>query len=346
MRVLYLGPLWYPISKDAPGGIETLLPPLIAALSELGCTITLIASADSRVKAELVPSVSVNLWDQMAAGTAMEYAYYEQHQLRIALERAGEHDIVHSHMGPAGYILSGVPRLQSPVLHTIHSPVYRDLEWFVAQHSEMWFSTVSELQARKLWRQRASHCHVIPNGVDVRAFTFQPRSDGGLAFVGRMEEVKGPDLAIQAARRLGRPLVLAGPIIDREFFDSVIKPSLDHQIQYVGVVNHDQKNQLFGQAACVILPFRGEEPFGLVAVEAMACGTPVVALANGSMPEIVESGITGYLTRDADALATSVTRAMTLDRAAIRARVEARFDMSVVAGKYYRLYTQMIGDQQ
>ena len=104
-------------------------------------------------------------------------------------------------------------------------------------------------------------------------------------FLGRMEEKKGPDLAVQVARALDRPLILAGPMVDEGFFDRAIRPFLNGQIRYVGVVNHRQKTELFGQAACVLMPSRWEEPFGLVAIEAMACGTPVVAPASVALPD-------------------------------------------------------------
>ncbi len=341
MKILHLAPLWFPVSQDSLGGIETFLTGLIAALEKLGCRNTLIASGDSRTTAELVPVVPQNLYDQMRSGTAAEYEYYEQHQLLLALERAAEFDVVHSHAGWSAYVLSGTPGLWARVLHTQHNPVYRDQEWFVRQHPEMWISTVSEFQARRLWRQGAARCYAIHNGIDMASLTFQPRGGEGLLFIGRLEEGKGPDLAVQVARTLGRPLILAGPMVDEEFFDRTVRPFLDGQIRYVGMVDHHRKTELFGQAACVLMPSRWEEPFGLVAVEAMACGTPVVALANGALPEIVEPGLTGYLGRDEEALAILVTHALRLDRSAIRARAAARFDMPVVAERYHNLYTQI-----
>src|SRR5262249_495746 len=159
------------------------------------------------------------------------------------------------------------------------------------------------------------------NGINVQAFTFEAHSGDGLAFLGRMEDEKGPDLAIRVARILGRPLTLAGPIIDEDFFISAVKPQLDHEIQYVGVVDHRQKTELLGKAGCVLMPSSVNEGCPIVSFEAMACGSPVVALANGALPEIVEPDLTGYVTADEEALATLVTRALALDRAAIRSRV-------------------------
>lgn len=338
MRILHLAPLWFPVSRDAPGGIETYLPGLLSALGKLGCQCTLLASGDSSVEAELAPVIPRNLCAEMEAGTAAEYAYFEQHQLLLALELATEFDVVHSHIGGSAYVLSGVPGLGARVLHTQHNPVYPDQEWFVSRHPDLWFSTVSEFQARKICRLGASRCQVIPNGLDVTAFTYQPRGGDGLFFLGRMEEEKGPDIALRLARTLGRPLVLAGPIVDEAFFDRAIKPYLDDRIRYVGVVDHRRKNELFGQAGCVVMPSRVEEGFGMVSIEAMACGTPVVALGNGALPEIVEPGVTGYLASTEEGLAVASRQAFALDRAAIRDRVGARFDLPRIAERYCRLY--------
>jgi glycosyltransferase involved in cell wall biosynthesis len=341
VKILHLAPLWFPVSQDSHGGIETFLSGLIASLEKLGCRNTLISTGDSSTVAELVPVVPQNLYEQMQAGTAAEYAYYEQHQLLLALELAEDFDVVHSHLGWSAYVLSGVPGLRARVLHTQHNPMYQDQEWFVHRHPDMWISTVSKCLARKFWQQGATRCHVIHNGVDMATLPFQPHSGEGLLFLGRIEGKKGPDLAVQAARTLGRPLMLAGPIVDEKFFDRAIRPFLNGQIRYVGVVNHRQKTELFGRAACVLMPSRWEEPFGLVAIEAMACGTPVVALARGALPELVEPGLTGYLSSNEETLADYVARAAQLDRAAIRVRAAAQFDMSVVAELYSQLYTQV-----
>src|SRR5918997_1363201 len=298
MKILHLAPLWFPVSQDSHGGIETFLSGLIASLEKLGCRNTLIASGDSHTVAELVSVVPLNLYAQMQVGTAAEYAYYEQHQLLLALELAADYDVVHSHLGWGAYVLSGVPGLQARVLHTQHNPVYQDQEWFIHRHPDLWISTVSKCLARKFWQQGATRCHVVQNGIKMATLTFQPHSGEGLLFLGRIEEKKGPDLAVQVARALGRPLILAGPVVDEEFFDRAIRPFLNGQIRYVGVVNHRQKTELFGQAACVLMPSRWEEPFGLVSIEAMACGTPVVALGNGALPEVVEPGRTGYVAED------------------------------------------------
>lgn len=342
MRVLHLAPLWFPVSPDAPGGIETFLSALISGLEKLGCHSTLLASGDSRAQAELWPVVPQHLCAAMEAQTAWEYPYFEQHQLLLALERAGEFDVVHSHIGISGYALSGVPGVRERIIHTQHNPVTPDLEWLAHRHRDVWFTTVSEFQARPLRAHGVARCDVVYNGIAMSEFTPTVQGGEGLCFVGRIEWEKGPDLAVQVARALGLPLTLAGPITDQAFFDRAIAPFLDAQIRYVGTVDHRGKNELLGAAGCAILPSRWHEPFGLVAIEAMACGTPVVALANGALPEIIEPGRTGFLARDEAELSALAKQALALDRSVVRSRVAARFDIQASADQFRRIYEQVV----
>jgi glycosyltransferase involved in cell wall biosynthesis len=343
MKILHLCPLWFPVAKNSKGGIETLLPGLLAALEAQGVENTIIASGDSDTVARLIPAVDVNIWDQMEAGAAWEYDGYIQHAVLMALEMAEGFDVVHSHVGWPAYVLSSVPGIGEKILHTQHNPVTRDLQWFVLRHPDMWFSAVSESQARGLRQQGAARCTVIPSGIDVTSFTFQPHRGDGLLFLGRIEEEKGPDIAIRVARELDRPLTLAGPAVDGEYFTEVIEPLLDDQIRYLGVVDHAHKNELLGRAACVLMPTIVEEGFGMVALEAGSCGTPVVALASGALPEVVEQGITGYLGDSQAELAGLASRAEELDRSRIRRRVAERFGLAAVAERYCGLYDAIAG---
>src|SRR5262249_9751045 len=303
-------------------------------LEKMGTQNTIIASGDSRTDANLVSAVPVNIFAEMESRTVWEYAGYEQHELLLALDMSPEFDVVHSHVGWGAYLLSGIPGVRERILHTQHNPVTRDLEWFVRRHPDIRFSTVSEFQARKLRQQGVKRCQVIQNGIDVGAFTFRKRGGEGLLFIGRLENDKGPHLAIRVAQNVGWTLVLAGPVVDHEFFDNNIRPFLDDQIRYLGPVDHRQKNELLGQSGCVLMPSRCEEGFGLVSLEAMACGTPVVGLTSGALPEIIDPGLTGYVTGDEQSLADLVMKALKLDRNAIRANAAARFSLSVVARKY------------
>ena len=346
MKVLMLAPLWYPISRDAPGGIETFLYRLVGALQARGCQVTLLACGNSSTPAELLPVVERGLYEQMSEGTAGEYVYYEQHQLGIALSIAAGFEVVHSHIGPGAYILDQVPSINVPVLHTVHLPVYRDIEWYANMHPSTHLATVSEQQAAKLRQAGALHCAVVPNGIEPSDFTFNVHPTTGLVFLGRIEAAKGPDLAVAVARSLGLPLTLAGPIVDSIFFADHIEPFLGVDITYAGVVDHSTKNRLLGNAACAILPFRQAEAFGMVSIEAMACGTPVVALPNGALPEIVEPGVTGYLAPDERSLEALTLQAISLDRGAVRERAVNRFGIDRTADQYIALYRTLHAQHQ
>ena len=336
VRVLHVAPLWHPVAPDAPGGIATMLSGLVAAQQGLGCSVTVVASGDSCLPTglELLAAVPVNLIAQMEEGTASEYEYFEQESLALARDHAGDFDVVHSHVGASAFAMPGV-------LHTWHNEITPDLEWFVARQPDLRLTTVSEHQADKLRAAGARRCVAVPSGIDIEAFPLSTVSGPGLAYLGRMESDKGPDLAIAAARALGRPLVLAGPIVDHAFFAERVVPTLGTDVQYAGILGHDDKAALIGRSSCVLVPSRCDEGFGMVAVEAMACGTPAVGLANGALSEVIEDGVSGFTTAEPDELADLVLRAEKLDRAAVRARAAERFSIERTAARYVELYGEI-----
>lgn len=342
MRILHLAPLWWPVARDAPGGIETYLATLIGALNKLGCQSTLAATGDSDPGCELLPVTERALWSEMEDERAWEYDYYHQHQLAVVLERARDFDLVHSNLGGGAFAISSAPGLVEPVLHTQHNSVTPDMCWFVGRHPDTWLSTVSEPQARRLRASGARRCEVVPNGIRFDDFVFSANPGHGVLFIGRIEWEKGTDAAARAARAAGRPLTIAGPIVDGSWFQSAVEPHLGDGSEYVGVADHAQKVELYGAAGCLMMPSRWEEPFGLVAVESMACGTPVVALANGALPDIIENGVTGYVAASEEELPRLVRSALALDRERVRKRAIARFDVAAAAERYLDLYERII----
>jgi glycosyltransferase involved in cell wall biosynthesis len=227
------------------------------------------------------------------------------------------------------------------VLHTHHNPVTPDMEWFVARHPDMRLSAVSDYQARKLRRAGARRCDVVHNGLDFARFPLRTEGKQGLAFLGRLEPKKGTDIAIAVAEALQMPLTIAGPAVKHEFFDAEIRPRLSELIRYAGILGHDEKVRLLGGASCVLMPSRAEEGFALVGLEAMACGTPVVALANGALPEVIESGSTGFVTADERELPGLVDQALALDPARVRAQAEQAFGVAAAAAGYLELYREL-----
>jgi glycosyltransferase involved in cell wall biosynthesis len=194
--------------------------------------------------------------------------------------------------------------------------------------------------------ERAGRWYIVPNGVQLGTFQFRSRvpTDAPLVFLGRIERIKGPHLAIEVARRTGLPLVIAGNVADehRDFFESHIRPHLDDsQITYVGPVDDAQKNTLLGGAQALLMPVLWEEPFGIVMIEAMACGTPVIGMNRGAVAEVVEDGATGFVCEDLDALVRAVPRIDEIPRAACRDRVERLFSDRAVVDAYLRIYNEI-----
>jgi glycosyltransferase involved in cell wall biosynthesis len=341
MRVLHVAPLWFPVVRDSSGGVETMLAGLIDEQVREGSEVTLIASGDSRTAARLVPAIPVNAVDAMAAGTTAEYPFHEQQALTLMLEMKAEFDVIHSHLGMSAFALSAVPDLRSRLLHTHHNEITPDLLWFIGQHPDLWISAVSHTSADLIRKAGARNCVVVPNGIPTDDFPVTGRPGEGLAFLGRMEAAKGPDIAIRVARESDRSITLAGPIVDDEFFATRVQPLLGETVHYVGRLGHEAKCELLASSACTIVPSRCEEGFGMVAIESMACGTPVVSSGRGALAEVVEDGVTGY-SAEPEGMAERVSRAVGLDRLVVADHARERFGIARTARAYLALYERVV----
>jgi glycosyltransferase involved in cell wall biosynthesis len=312
------------------GGIERIVDMLARGLTARGHEVTVFAHADSVTAGQLVP------WPGKAsrskADTVKNAAVLARHVL------SGRFDLVHS-FSRVAYLLPILPlRIRRSVRlgHELSRGV-------------LWFSAISRQMTRGAgdigtWR-------LVYNGVPLSAYDFRPDpgADAPLVFLGRIEEIKGPHLAIEVARRSGQKLLIAGnvPAEHLRWFDAMIAPHLcDERISYVGPLDDVQKNALLGGAKALLMPIVWEEPFGIVMAEAMACGTPVLGLARGAVPEVVQDGVTGFLAEDVDGLVLAVHRLGEIDRAACRARAEQLFSDSAVVDGYLDVYGQMLGKRR
>ena len=331
---------YVPVPPVTYGGIERVIAALVDELTARGHQLTLLAHPESRTVAEQIPYGVPPHQGMRARAT-------ELCQAGFALwSRRRTFDIVHSF----GRLAALFPILFDRSLAKVQS-YQRQIPWDGVNRASrlagasLAFTACSDAMWQESPVAEHTHWQTVYNGVDLKLYsaTTGLASTAPLIFLGRIERIKGTHTAIEIARRANRPLVIAGNQVDsaegRTYFEREVAPRIDGvQVTYVGPVDDAAKNRLLGEAAALLMPIEWEEPFGIVMAEAMACGTPVVGFARGSVPEVVEEGITGAVVSDVDSAAEAVGRVAHLDRARVRARCAERFGYAVIADAYEQLY--------
>jgi glycosyltransferase involved in cell wall biosynthesis len=323
------------------GGIERIIDMLVCGLTERGHRVTLFAHADSHVPCKL-EAYSGQRSDSKSA--TLQNLWHVSSNLLKA-----NYDIVHS-FGRLAYLLPVLPAPIPKLMSYQRAITPRSVAWGERlARGTLHFSGCSRHLIQPF--NGKANWHVIYNGVSPRTYTFreQVAEDAPLIFLGRVEEIKGPHLAIEVARRSHRRLIIAGNIPPEakhlEFFEQQISPHLNiGQIEYIGPVNDQQKDELLGRAAAFLMPILWDEPFGIVMAEALACGTPIIALNRGSVPEIIEDRINGFVCDSVEQMVDAVKHIDEIERAACRAIAEARFSDSAITMAYETLYLQIIRD--
>ena len=340
MRIAQVAPLYEAVPPRLYGGTERIVAHLTDALVNLGHEVTLFASAEARTRAELVASRdqairldACHLKSDLAAHMAM---------LHDVHRRRHEFDIVHFHVDLIHFPFFADHAERT--VTTLHGRLdLKDLPEAYARWPAFPLVSISDDQRRPLpaanWRA------TIPHGLADELYRFTAEPQGGyLAFLGRISPEKRPDRAIEIARRSGRRLKIAAKVdqADRAYFHEQIEPLLDDPlVEYIGEIGDAEKPEFLGNAAALLFPIDWPEPFGLVMIEAMACGTPVLAYPGGSVPEIVEDGLTGFIVNNEAEAVDAVRRLPELSRPGIRARFEERFTARRMAMDYLSVYRRM-----
>lgn len=343
MRIAQIAPLWERVPPPAYGGTELVVSLLTEELVRRGHDVTLFASGDSITQAQLV---SVHSSALRLDSLVKEYGIYEMLQLTEVFERADEFDIIHSHVGCAALPYCNL--IKTPTVHTLHGIFTPDNEKMFMRAKQLPFVSISDTQREP--RLGLNCVATVYNGIDVDSYTFypEPHDPPYLAFLGRISPEKGTHHAIDIAKRSGLPLKIAGKVdvVDREYYETLIKPHIDGvQIQYLGEANHAQKNTLMGGAIATLFPITWREPFGLVMVESMASGTPVVAMRMGSTQEVIADGKTGFLCDSVEECVEAIARIEQIDRATCRAYVQTNFSVQHMVDGYEEVYRRLLSQR-
>jgi glycosyltransferase involved in cell wall biosynthesis len=344
MKIGQIPPLYESVPPKLYGGTERVVAHLCDALVELGHEVTLFAAADAHTKARLIA-----VRDQaIRLDTATLTSHLAAHlvMLHEVKRRAAHFDILHFHVDMMHFPM--FEPFAQKCITTLHGRLdIKDLPMAY----ELWprFGLVSISNAQRRPLANASWLATVAHGVPPTQYRLQESKGAYVAFLGRMSPEKGPEAAIRLAIRAGVPLKIAAKVdsVDRAYFEAEVKPLLDHPlIEFIGEIGDEEKADFLGKARALLFPIAWPEPFGLVMIEAMACGTPVIAYDCGAVPEVIEHGRSGFIVNSEEQALAAIARVDELDRRAVRAAFEQRFTAHKMASAYLNVYADLIYSQR
>jgi glycosyltransferase involved in cell wall biosynthesis len=330
-----VAPVAAPVRSGEGDSVEQLVGLLTEGLVARGHDVTLYATGDSQTSARL-RSARARGYDE--EGEAIwDWYRAESFNAALAFAHASEHDVIHAH--DSHFALPFAPLVGTPLVDTPHTEIPPEVIAEYVRRPEIHVVAVSVHQQRALGNR--PNVSLIPHGIDFDAFPFSAQPEGYLLFLGRMLADKGPAEAIRIAQEARMPLILAGPAQDG--YDVRAESGLDgEQVRWVGRVDPDERNRLLAGAVALLFPLNYPEPFGLVQLEAMACGTPVLATAMGAAPELIEPGVTGFTAASWSDMAVRVPAAAALDRRTVRRVAKRRFDAELMIDRHEALYRRIV----
>jgi glycosyltransferase involved in cell wall biosynthesis len=340
MRIAEIAPPWFTVPPTGYGGIELVVALLADGLTTRGHDVTLFASGGSDAKAHIVsplldspdPALLGNTW------------YETFHAVSSYLDIDDQYDIVHDHSGIVGPALGALRADHPPTVHTLHGP-WTEPSRKLYSLLDRYVHLVAISEAQRADNPDIHYSAVVHNGIDLDQYPFVEDKDDFLVYIGRANPDKGPTLAIEVARRAGYPLAMVvkkSEPFERSYWDEIVAPMLNDEVEVYESIPHDRKVDLLGRARAKLFPIQWPEPFGLVMVEAMACGTPVVACPAGAAVELVEQGVTGFLSESIDGLVQAIGEVDCCSPERCRARVADRFSAAAMVTAYERLYESLV----
>ena len=343
MRIAQIAPLWERVPPFTYGGIELVVSLLCEELVRRGHEVTLFASGDSLSSARLE---SVHPRALRLDSSVKECGIYEMLQLSKVYENAGDFDVIHSHMGCAALPYANL--VKTPTVHTLHGIFTPDNRKLFSYARKQPYVSISNTQREP--DLNLNCVATVYNGIKTQSYQFyeKPQDPPYLAFLGRISPEKGTHHAIEIAKRTGWHLKIAGKVdvVDREYYETEIEPLIDgKQIVYLGEANHSQKMELMGNAYATLFPITWREPFGLVMVESMVTGTPVIAMSLGSTQEVIRDGETGFLCNSVEECIAALDRIPEIDRQKCRDHVVKNFSVEKMTDGYEAVYQQLIAEK-
>ena len=339
MRIAQVAPLFESVPPKTYGGTERVVSWLTEELVRLGHDVTLFASGDSMTTAELVPCSRSSL--RLSSGSVDHWAHHFAMLEKVA-KRKNEFDLIHFHIDYLHYPVSTRERYAH--ISTLHGRLdLPDLVPLYEAYPDVPVVSISDAQREPLpnlnWQGTVHH------GFPPETYKPSFKRGGYLAFLGRTSPEKGLDAAVEIAARCGMPLKIAAKIdkADQEYFDTCIKPLLDSSdIEFLGEIGYPEKNDFLAEAAALLFPIAWPEPFGIVMIEALACGTPVIAYPFGSVPEVIQDGVNGRIVTDIESAVSAVKNLDQIDRKKTRKSFEQRFTATRMTQDYLKIYNRIL----
>jgi glycosyltransferase involved in cell wall biosynthesis len=345
MRIAQVAPLIEPVPPRLYGGTERVVSYLTEELVGKGHDVTLFASGDSKTAARLLSVIPHSI--RLDHYGPDPYAY-QILELTDVLALADEFDIIHSHLDYLAFPFCHV--CGTPIVHTLHGRTdYPYSIPMMQRYSDLALVSISNSQRRPLAGLELNWMDTVYHGMPESKYGLHGGEDGYLAYYSRLSREKRPDLAIEVARKVGIPLKMAGKVDkkDREYFNSEIRPMIDGDplIEFIGEIGEGERPQFLGNARALLFPIEWPEPFGLVMIEAMAVGTPVISRPFGAVPEVVEDGVTGFVCGTFDELVEAARKADGISREGCMLRARERFSVTRMAEQYQKVYQALVNQE-
>lgn len=338
LKIGMISPPWFAIPPRGYGGIELVVSLLTDGLVDAGHDVTVFATGDSKTKAKLEYVYEIGPSDKILESMP------EVIHIMPAYMRHKEFDIIHDHSGRVGPAIANF--IETPVLHTLHGPFTEEAKaYYAAVNHRIYFNAISEYQRSCM--PELNYISTIYNAINVGWYPFSEEKEDYLLFLGRMNPQKGAHIAVEVANKLGMKLIIATKMAEppeKAYFNEQVKPLLGNNVDILGELDLATKNDLVMRAKCTLFPITWPEPFGLVMIESMVTGTPVICFRNGAVPEVVVDGQDGFIVEegDIDGMVDAVKRIGEIDPKVCRAHVAEKFDAPVMVANYEKAYQKML----